>query len=285
MEVETCDVCQTRENKTVYAIKYNIYGKRFKIKRCENCNLVFYSPRLNKQELESFYDDTYYKSITDDEKRINEEIEKYSERYNIIERYVKTGRVLSIGCGLGFDLEVASKRGWDTNGVEISDFAPEYAKNRSGITVMNERLELLELPESHFDLITFWDSLEHMENPVGVLGKTKPWLKKEGLLVLRMPNIDGLFPRIGRRLASIIGEWRHPEPPLHLYEFGNRSITYLLQRSGFRVVDILSDDAPIDYLVRGSIHPIRIKILASLIYPIARLMKSGNAMIVIARRT
>jgi SAM-dependent methyltransferase len=284
MEFVKCDICQSNKSKSIYCAEDPRYNTSFTLVKCGKCGLVYSNPRLEKEELEKAYDDSYYKSITQDEKRIDQEIEKFTERFKLLQKYTQQGKLLSIGCGLGFDLVAALKLGWEVHGLEVSEFASDFCSKRYGIKISTGSLEDMEFPKDYFNMVTFWDSLEHMLSPHRALEIVNRWLKKDGIVVLRMPNIEGLFPVILRPFSGVMGEWRHPEPPLHLYEFGKSTISKLLAKTGFNVNEIISDEAPSDYLVNGSRHPIRTRIFTKIIYPIARGLHAGNAMIVIGKK-
>jgi hypothetical protein len=76
-----------------------------------------------------------------------------------------------------------------------------------------------------------------MRHPAEALAAANRVLKRDGLLVITTPNIDGLFPRVTYRLlAQTIGAWEHPTPPHHLYQFSRRTLGALLDKSGFELV-------------------------------------------------
>jgi predicted TPR repeat methyltransferase len=72
-------------------------------------------------------------------------------------------------------------------------------------------------------------------------------LKEGGLLALSTPNVDGLFPKASYQIGKRIDYWPHPEPPFHLYQFSKQTITALLERTGFRVVEMQDRRIPIGY--------------------------------------
>src|SRR5436190_226338 len=74
-----------------------------------------------------------------------------------IERHVGHGRMLDLGCWVGFLLAEARERGWETLGVEPSEFACRFARERLGLEVMQTGLLEAEVPESAWDAVVMAD--------------------------------------------------------------------------------------------------------------------------------
>jgi SAM-dependent methyltransferase len=89
----------------------------------------------------------------------------------------------------------------------------------------------IELAPERFDVITMWDSLEHLHHPLASLRKAAAGLKPGGLLVLSTPTASSIDARIFGRY------WIGYELPRHLTFFSNRTLEEMLGRAGFRVVD------------------------------------------------
>src|SRR4051794_20431037 len=105
------------------------------------------------------------------------------------------GRLLDVGCGLGFFLERAAGRGWDVFGVDTSPSWVALANARLG----GERVRLssvaeTELPPLSFAQITAWDVLEHIYEPVPFLARLRELLEPGGRLFIRTPNFSYVYP-------------------------------------------------------------------------------------------
>jgi SAM-dependent methyltransferase len=121
---------------------------------------------------------------------------------------------------------------WQVAGVELSDFASTYARETLGLDVQTGTLETTRFSEGSFDVVTFWDVIEHVPNPLETLRRAYRLLRSDGLLVLRTPNLDSLD-------ARVFGSyWIGYELPRHLYVFSRRTLERLLQKAGFCVVGI-----------------------------------------------
>jgi SAM-dependent methyltransferase len=82
------------------------------------------------------------------------------------------------------------------HGIELSQYASEYARTRLGLSVHTGTVEDADFPTEYFDVITLWDVLEHLPDPMKALRILWRWLKPEGLLLLNTPNLDSLDARV-----------------------------------------------------------------------------------------
>lgn len=198
------------------------------IVRCCNCNLVYINPQLGSDTIERFYsegrDNEYIAHI-------NERIETFRRAIDEIERFVKKGRLLDIGCGAGFLLYAARKRGWDVKGIEPNNYFVDFGKKRFGLDILNKSIDEAEFPESYFDVIILWDTLEHLTDPYECLSKAYRWLKRGGYIFINTPNIDSIFAKIFK------GKWWFIKP-MHLYYFTPRTLNRYLEKNGFRLIQV-----------------------------------------------
>lgn len=150
-----------------------------------------------------------------------------------IEAEVGVGSMLDLGCWVGFLLAVARDRGWETLGVEPSEFASAHARDRLGLDVRTASLLDAELEPGAFDAIVLADVIEHLIDPARALAEIAPALRPGGVLALALPDAGSRLARaLGRRWWSVI--------PTHVHYFTRASLTVLLERCGFRVLSITS---------------------------------------------
>ena len=143
-----------------------------------------------------------------------------------IERHVPRGRLLDLGCWVGFLLAEARDRGWETIGVEPSEFAVRYARERLGLEVVQAGLLEADLPPAGFDAVVMGDVIEHLPDPAGALDRIAGLLAPEGVLYLAVPDAGSrLARRMGSRWWSVI--------PTHVQYFTRASLFTLLRRRGF----------------------------------------------------
>jgi SAM-dependent methyltransferase len=96
-------------------------------------------------------------------------------------------RVLDIGCAYGYFVEQAIARGYDACGIDISDYAvtrkPELSKR-----LVRAGADSLPHEPASFDLVTAFDLLQHLPDPVSALKEFKRVLKPSGFLLFSTPD-------------------------------------------------------------------------------------------------
>lgn len=149
-----------------------------------------------------------------------------SRLVRIRRRLGRTGRILDVGCALGYSFSEARDLGWDGIGIEISDHAARLARELNQVDVRVARIVDTQFADAYFDAIVLWDVVEHMEDPVSDLLHLRRWLKPGGVLHLVTPDVGSLSSRL------LGARWYHYKPGEHLWYFGHNSIVRLLERAG-----------------------------------------------------
>ena len=144
-------------------------------------------------------------------------------------------KLLDIGCSTGLFLSEARAAGFAAQGAEISPTTAAFARDHFGLEVHTGDWRDAGYTDGSFDVITLFDVIEHLPNPLAELSAIRRLLKPGGLLLQSTPDIDGLFPRLSYRLATLLDYWPHPEPPHHLFQFSRRTLGALTEKAGFRV--------------------------------------------------
>jgi SAM-dependent methyltransferase len=158
-----------------------------------------------------------------------------------IERWVPRGRLLDLGCWVGFLLAEARDRGWETVGVEPSAFASAYARERLGLDVRREGLLTADLPGRSFHAVVLGDVIEHLNDPGAALDRVAQLLAPDGVVHLVLPDAGSrLAQRMGARWWSVL--------PTHVQYFTRNSLTTLLRRHGFE--PLFAGTAPKTFTVR-----------------------------------
>jgi SAM-dependent methyltransferase len=159
----------------------------------------------------------------------------------LIERYVPPGALLDLGCWVGFLLAEARERGWRTLGVEPSDFASRYGRERLGLDIRTSSLWEAELAPETFSAVALGDVIEHLPRPGEALDRIGSLLEPGGVIWLALPDAGSPVARaLGRRWWSVI--------PTHVQYFTRGSLRILLKRHGFAVLEIRT--APKAFRVR-----------------------------------
>lgn len=158
-------------------------------------------------------------------------------------------RFLDFGFGSGAFLRQLARRGISAVGVEFSDqnclqFKSLAQKDSTPVQIIN----LLQDPDlqslrGRFHCITLFQVIEHLRDPLATLKKLSQFQEKGDLLYLECPNEDALFLKLKNllrhpRLFNRLGFYGSLQPPQHLHGFNRKSMTTLLERAGFRVIEI-----------------------------------------------
>jgi 2-polyprenyl-3-methyl-5-hydroxy-6-metoxy-1,4-benzoquinol methylase len=132
-----------------------------------------------------------------------------------------------VGCGIGYFLEEAKKRGWEVYGTEFTDEAIEICEAK-GINMQKGVLSPEDFDPNSFDVITSFEVLEHINNPQEEITNFHKILRKGGLVYLTTPNFNSL---LRYRLKSAYNVITYPE---HLSYYTKRTIHRLFKNKGFK---------------------------------------------------
>jgi SAM-dependent methyltransferase len=199
--------------------------------RCERCGLITISEMPSQDALVTMYDAPYFSGDTYLEYAADRPvIERNAHaRLRQIEKQVKVGRLLDVGCATGFFLSAARERGWDTVGVDLSRYASQYARDRFGLEVITGTLFDTAEPAGSFDVVTLWDTIEHVPDPAAVIARAAWLLKPGGLLALSTGDVESALSRILR------SRWRLMTYD-HLYYFSPPTLRRYFDSVGLSII-------------------------------------------------
>ena len=140
--------------------------------KCKNCGFIFSKNIPSETELNNFYDGygraDYLSPIT---------MIRYNELLDKFEKFKKTGKIIDVGCGIGYFLEIAKQRGWEVYGTEYTDEAVEIF-SKKGINMKIGKLNPKNYNPEMFDIITSFEVLEHINNPNDEISNFKNFKKR-----------------------------------------------------------------------------------------------------------
>lgn len=199
------------------------------------CGLAFVIPQPARPEIEHVYDQEYYSSWKDQERRRTRIWRRRIERLQM-----PTGRpglLLDVGCGTGTFLQVARGRGWEVVGTELSRHGADTAA-KDGFRVHTGEVWEAHLPSDMFDVVSCWHVIEHVTDPRRFLTECYRVMRPGGTLVLATPNLDDRIFRAayllvrGRRVRL----FEPGERELHLFFFSASTLERLAREVGFERV-------------------------------------------------
>lgn len=216
---KNCFICGNNELK-----KLGKYYLKHELVKCKNCGFVFNEkiPSLellnNHYSQYSYGSEGYLSPIT---------IKSYNILLDEFEKYRKVGRILDVGCGRGWFLIEARKRGWEVYGTEYSEKAVELCES-AGIKMFQGELDVSNFDGIEFDIITSFEVIEHINNPNEDLKKIHSLLRKEGLFYCTTPNFNSLMRYYLKEDYNVIG---YPE---HLSYYTKKTLNNVLVKNGFK---------------------------------------------------
>ena len=227
----SCPVCESTSS------EYQFVKDGFHFVKCKECHLLYVNPSLRESALKAYYEDSkaidfFQQYILMPTRQVrNQNI--FKPRVAFIEQYCSGGRLLDVGCAVGNFLECLKDRpGWEISGVEPNRGAADFVERELGIPVAKCLLEETDFPEATFDVITFWETVEHIQDPIGLLKYCYKLLKKGGVFFVSTPNIAGFeFQVAGKDHFNIAA-------PNHLNYFSPETMCRLLNRAGFTEIKI-----------------------------------------------
>ncbi len=204
------------------------YGIHPPIVQCLDCGLIYTNPRYGAAEIAEAY-----RAVEDPLYMLEREgrVLTFERHLRPIEALAGPGqgrRLLDVGCHIGVFLEIAGAHGWEAWGVEPSRWAVEIARAK-GLRVIEGTLREAAFPDAWFDVVTMWDVIEHLSDPMGELREVYRILKPGGWAVIHTMDIESPFARLlGARWPWLM--------EMHLYYFSRRTLRRMLERAGFQVV-------------------------------------------------
>jgi len=131
-------------------------------------------------------------------------------------------KILDAGCGSGGNLSVLAGRG-ELYAFEMNDRAREHAITRGSARIEVGRLpDAIPFPDVNFDLIGFFDVLEHVEDDAAALRALTARLKPGGVLCINVPAYQWLFVR-------------HDRLHHHFRRYSRRELVRKIEAAGLKV--------------------------------------------------
>lgn len=222
-----CPVCQEKAD-FKFIQDYKNKDGEWSLYECLKCHVQFWQPFKNPGS-------EWYESCAG---YVVQNIEKpklsrsYHKKFlNILKNFSENTKILDLGCGRGEFLAELKKRGCEIWGVDFDEKAIEVAKNYYGLKNVyamsfEDFFKLQNLPK--FDVITFFEVIEHIDNPLEFIRNAVKLLKSDGMIVLSTPSRE-------RMLVNAI---KTDFPYHHLSRWNEIAISNLFRKINFKIIQV-----------------------------------------------
>ena len=259
-----CLICGMTDTETLFRGN----GRR-RIVRCRNDGLLFLNPRPTVEYLREVYGhfvrpdnlelfDSYRKSI------LRREAE-------VIKTLKPSGNLLDIGCATGTFFQNFHTTNWKLFGVDTASLGVEQARNKYGAYVFWGTLREANYPSEFFDVVTLLDTIYYAPDPKAELAEINRILKHDGVLAVEIPGLRYTLLREKGPICWLIDKkWsRGIADSLHLFHFSPETIRALLKQTGFRVIEMIPEQAS---LSKGRFH----RLINNVHFRLGRLLFRGT---------
>ena len=225
METVACNLCESERHTPVYAMPDRRFFREefFTVVECDQCGLGFVNPRPTIAEMQKYYPAEYYQNppTTSHDRYLARRFTAQAGFLKELENGSGQRRLLDVGCANGDFPRFMAARGWDVEGVEISQSSQRIRDFR----VYAQEFQHIPVNEPAYDAVTAWAVLEHVHDPMAYFRKAAVVVKKGGLFVFLVPNFQSVASR------HLFCE----DIPRHLYFFTRETVRQYVEKTGFRL--------------------------------------------------
>lgn len=232
----SCNLCGSDRRELLFT------KRGYDLVRCEGCNLAYIANPPDEEGIKAIYtaSSAYHDRLLDRSSKEFAMQSAIADQHIAMLRHFRgdlTGlKILDIGCSSGIFLNAARRAGMEPLGAELSPETSAFARDEFGLSVHHGNWREAGYTKASFDVITLFDVIEHLADPAGELNALHRLLKPGGILLQSTPDIDGLFPRVSYALAKALDYWPHPEPPHHLFQFSEATLSSMVEKAGFDII-------------------------------------------------
>jgi len=245
MEEMACLFCD-RRNQPVVIAENGFLGRK-----CDVCGLIYISPRPSVEDIRNLY--SHEQAVRDADVQLGfDNVNRLHARATLrrIKQYTSSGSLLELGSGGGFFVAEARAQGFDPFAVELNPIEAKWINEEHRIPCECSPLSGSSFGGRNFDIVYHRDVLSHLPNPIATFAEINRALKPGGLHVFETGNIAD----VDARYYKYFSQFSYPD---HLFFFGERSITNLLGRTGFRASKIRRNPIFLQLLIQKALWGVK----------------------------
>lgn len=198
------------------------------LRQCDACRHRFLEiPTADSVEV--IYND-HYAGFRDDPVFHRSAVRVLAE--HVRPRVAPPGKLLDVGCGNGEFLAIARDAGYVVDGIDVSASAKQLCGRRGiSVRVGDVRAPSQFSADERFDIITFWDVIEHLPDPHGFLARARELLRPGGYVLVKTPRTSLASVRLSAAVPRLAGALI--QTPAHVQFFEKEGLAAMLHRAGF----------------------------------------------------
>lgn len=215
---------------------YFLTQEEFELKE-NSFGILETQPQPTSENLPNYYQSEEYISHTDSKKSVFDFAYQLAKKFNLknkkdaILKYKTSGALLDYGCGTGDFLNYI-KNDFEATGIEPNEKAASFAKEKSSLKITTNT-DLTQFKNETFDIITLWHVFEHIPNLEETSVELKRILKKEGILIIALPNHKSYDAQYYQNF------WAAYDVPRHLWHFSKTTINNWFSQFEMKIIEIV----------------------------------------------
>ncbi len=232
LEETSCPICKNNSNTLQYVFE------PFRLVKCNNCNLLYLNPRLNEEYIyEHYSEDEFYNNYS---AGTGYEIQENSLR-GTFKKFLKVlekkgligGKLLEVGCGFGYLLDLSKKFYLDCVGTDFSESAVNKAREFCN-NVYCGGIDSIPDDLGTFDYIIAFSVIEHVYNPNEFIEQVSKKLNKGGTLIIATPDVGSYWSKLLKK------KWPFHIPTEHVCLYEKNTLECLLKNNNFSKINSFS---------------------------------------------
>ncbi|MCW9035120.1 MAG: aminotransferase class III-fold pyridoxal phosphate-dependent enzyme [Rhodospirillales bacterium] len=225
-KLTACPICESK-NVTDFV---TVFG--FNMSKCNSCWLIFCNPYPNDEQIGAYYN-SEMKAFENEffRESFENRVDLFGPRITLLETLNTEGKLLDIGSAIGVFVE-ALKRAQTSFEVTCCDLNEEACRDLKlrypDTKIIHADAKNL-IGEETYDIVTMWDTLEHIVDQNSMLTTIRELLNDNGYFVFSTPNTFSF--------EWLTAQEKHVQilPPGHVNLMNEKNIKLLLSKNDFEV--------------------------------------------------
>lgn len=223
-------------------------NQTFEMVRCRSCSMMFHAQILTAPWLLELYshwiDDEQVKrfeaSLGDNQLNAatafehGRQIFKHTVRlYQLLSKSFVTSsrfRALDFGCGEGKFIAALDMMGFAACGIDFSATRADQSA-RHGVSIYGTLDSLREAQSEPFHAVSLFQTLEHLDDPSGIMQEIDTLLVPGGILIIEVPDCSGID-----GAPESFDAFHRVHPLEHINNFTPETLTAFFEARGFRKI-------------------------------------------------